>query len=82
MGIKVETINQIIDFRYERSTDQYFLFNYKKYFDEYQKENFDTKNCWVSSSDVKKEMFLSYNDILNILKDKNGSFKKIWIFEN
>lgn len=83
LGVDDSLLNEIINYKYEASTNRYYYIKYDVW---YSKYNFETPlntmvDIWDRGNLDSKNLYDSWLNLLKTLKSLNGEFKNILIFK-
>ena len=78
LGIKTEILKEFLEFRQERSSGKLMFLDYEKVKDEPDHKDMQQ---WIigTSNNIETILEKSWESLLNMLKEKNGNFRKISI---
>jgi hypothetical protein len=84
MGIPDSLLPIILRHHHERYNSTFIFFDYKKWSEIYDMEKITPTmtECWFRNADSSKGLLQSYDTLLNLIEEKFGKFKNIYIAEN
>lgn len=82
LGINDSFLDQILDYRFEVSTNRIYYLKYDIWLNKFSNElpNLTNLEIWKSGRDSKdKELYDIWENLLQFIRNKLGTFKNIWI---
>lgn len=82
LGINDSILDQILDYRFEASTNRIYYLRYDILFNKFPNEQPSLTNLeiWKPGRDSKdKELYEIWGNLLQFIRGKIGTFKNIWI---
>jgi len=84
LGMPDELLPIIVRHHHERYSSSFLFFDYEKWNSIYGMQQISPTmtDCWFKKTENSKGLLESYNTLLNLMEEKFGKFKNIYIVEN